>query len=313
MLRSVLAVILALALVAGAAAQDVSRFARAIDGLSSPPKAEELAALGASDPNAYVYFLQDFLSSKGIYAGPADGMLTKPTIGAIVRYCREAGVEATCSRGPLLPESIAAVSGAVAAALAPVEAAVAEEPVAPAANVPVAAPAEGPVAAVAEPAPVAAEPVAAAGPALPEGWRFSENGGTPIGIAAEIVSAGAAEAVIRLSGTATGDGYFNIVLGTNGAPTDATWVTEVSARRESVAGTAGEMWLQTGLMGEKGYLGELFAGVPIGDAAEAEAFTGSGVPAAGTGWLVPYVQLRVKAGDVVDTTVALADPRIGAQ
>ena len=118
MRRSVFGLFAMLALVAGATAQDDRRMQRDIGALSSPPLAEEIKALGDNSPNAYVLFMQDYLKNIGSYGGAVNGQLTNATIRAIVGYCREAGFGETCIRGPLLPESIAAVSEAVAAALA---------------------------------------------------------------------------------------------------------------------------------------------------------------------------------------------------
>jgi len=296
MLRSVSTVVIALALVTGAGAQDVSRLERAIGTLSSPPSAEQLAALGASNPNAYVYFLQDFLADRGIYAGKADGLLTTPTIRAIVSYCRQVGVAEACVRGPLLPESIAGVSAAVADALAPAEeepAVIAFEPPAPAPDAT---------------APAAEEPVAAV---LPEGWRLNENGGRPLGLLAEIVSAGRDEAVIHLTGKAEARGYFNIEFGSIQAASAGTWVTSVSAGRERAAGTDGHTWLRTAAFDDTRYLGELFGGVSVPEGAGAKKISGSGSPTPDVTRLLPYVQLWVEAGETVDTTLRLAQPSFG--
>ncbi len=297
MLRSVSGLVATLVLVIGAQAQDTLRLQRAIDALSSPPGADEIAALGASDANAYVYFVQDFLRGKGTYGGAVDGQLTNAAIRAIIAYCREAGFAETCSRGPLLPQSIAAVSGAIAAALAPAG-------VDPGATTPAAE-------AAAEPTEPVATPAAA--PMLPEGWHLNDNGGRgSLGLAVELVSAGRDEAEVRFSGTATRDGYFNIELAPNRPAAAGTWVTEVTAARESAADTTGETWLRTARMNEKSYLGELFPGVPINAGAEATTLSGAGTLSADTTRLLPYVQLWVRAGDRIDTTLYLADPSLVA-
>lgn len=288
MLRDVVVLAGTLALVTGAVAQDIPSLQRTIDRLSTPPSAEELTELGAKNPNAYIYFLQDFLKDAGGYGGPLSGQLTNATIGAIVGFCRQAGFAETCIRGPMLPQSIAAVSNAVAAALTPA--------------------AEATPAAAAAPTPAETDGL----PSLPEGWMLNDNGGRgSLGLDVVVISAGPEEAVIRLSGTAASRGYFNIQLSPRLDSTPARWMTQVSAQRESLAGTAGEISFGTALMGDKAYLGELFPRVPITDGATMTALNGSGVPPADTLQIVPYVQLWVKEGDRVDTTIHLADPSIG--
>lgn len=114
MRRSLSAIILTIALTGSAASQDASRWQRAIDALPSPVTAERLGSLAADDPNAYVYYLQNFLGDRGLFKGAADGLLTSATIAALLSYCRERSIGSICATGPLLPEAIAAVARAIA-------------------------------------------------------------------------------------------------------------------------------------------------------------------------------------------------------
>lgn len=311
MLRSLTGLVAMLALIEGTAAQDIRGLQRTIDTLSSPPTAEELASLGERNPNAYVFFLQDFLKAEGGYGGAVDGQLTNATINAIVRFCREAGVLETCVRGPLLPQSIALVSEAVAAALAPVVEAVATPGTPEPAGEPVLMPMVEAVAVAEAPEPVSEPASIDVIPTLPEGWRLNDNGGRgTLGLAVTIVSAGPTDAAIRFSGTATRQGYFNVEVGPAEASEAGTWVTKVSASRESAEGSAGTIWLRTALFADKAYLGELFNGIRIGPGTPAAVLEGSGGPLPETTRLLPYVQLSVNAGDWVDTTIQIADPSL---
>lgn len=298
MLRSISGLAAMLALVAGASAQDTGRIQRDIEALSSPPLAEEIRALGENSPNAYVLFMQDYLKNVGTYGGGVNGQLTNATIRAIVGYCREAGFAETCIRGPLLPESIAAVSEAVAAALAP---AVGEDPIVTAAT-PVA---EAPVTPV--------EPPVAVMPTLPEGWRLNDNGGRgALGLVVELVSAGPAEAVIRFSGTSARKGYFNVELAPMQPAGPGTWGASVEGTMQrAAAATGGIAWLRTAMLSDDAYLGELFQGVPLQDAAVVLA--GSGVAGDDVTRLLPYVQLWAEADEVIDVTVTLRNPSFGPQ
>jgi hypothetical protein len=147
---------------------------------------------------------------------------------------------------------------------------------------------------------------------LPEGWRLNDNGGRgTLGLAVTIVAAGPTDAAIRFSGTAARQGYFNVEVGPAEASEAGTWVTQVSASRESAEGSAGTVWLRTALFADKAYLGELFNGIRIGPGAPATVVEGSGEPLPETTRILPYVQLSVNAGDRVDTTIQIADPSLG--
>jgi hypothetical protein len=288
--------------VASVEAQDTTRMQRDIDALSSPPVAGEIQALGADNPNAYVLFLQDYLASAGVYAGPLNGQLTNATIRAIVGFCREAGFAETCIRGPLLPESIGLVSEAVALALAP--------PSAPAEAA--AGPAEEPIAVAQVADETPEEPETAEPPSLPEGWRLNDNGSRgPLGVEAELLSAGPAEAVIRFSGTVPERGYFNIDLGPAEPAGPGSWVTSVEGSAIHAPGTGGRVLLRTARLSDDAYLGELFDGVQLG--AATGIVSASGVAGDEVKRLLPLVQLWAEAGEVIDVTVTLRNPTFGKQ
>jgi len=307
MLISVFSLAAMLALVAGASAQDTVRIQRDIDALSSPPLAEEIRSLGENSPNAYVLFMQDYLKNIGSYAGPLNGQLTTPTIRAIVGLCREAGFAESCIRGPLLPESIAAVSKVVATALMPDAAeVVAEQPAEAEMEAEVEAELEEVVAKVVAPAEPAEPPI------LPEGWRINDNGSRgSLGVSTELVSAGPAEAVFHFSGTATQRGYINIDLAPVQPAGPGTWVTSVEGSSVHAPDTTGIVLLRTARLSDDAYLGELFDGVRLG--AAVQRLTGSGVADAEVTRLIPLVQLWVEAGEVIDATVTLRNPSFGPQ
>lgn len=119
MRSSLSAIVLSLALMTGVIAQDVSPLQRRIDTLPRPVTAVALSALATDRPNAYVFFVQDFLAGRGLFDGSVDGQLKPGTVKAILSYCRERGIERACAQGPLLPEAIAAVALSIAEELAP--------------------------------------------------------------------------------------------------------------------------------------------------------------------------------------------------
>ncbi len=292
MIRSVSGLVAMLALVVSAEAQDTTRLQREIDALSSPPTAEEINALGANDPNAYVYFLQNYLSGTGSYAGPLDGQLTNPTIRAIVGFCREAGVAETCIRGPLLPESIAAVSQALATELMPAVAVVEIEP-----------PAEVEVE-------VAEVVTPAVPPTLPDGWRINDNGNRgSLGVSVELVSAGAAEAVFHFRGTATQRGYINIDVSPALPAGPGTWETSLEGASVAAPDTGGIVLLRTAKLSDDAYRAELFDGVRLD--ASTRRLSASGVAGDEVRRLIPLVQLWAEAGEVIDATVTLRNPSFG--
>ena len=120
MRRSLAAVILTLTVATGAAAQDAPRLQRVIDALPQPMTAGQLASLATDTPNAYVYFVQNFLAARGLLKGAADGQLKSSTVSALLAYCRERNIEKVCAAGPLLAQGIGAVSEAIVADLVPV-------------------------------------------------------------------------------------------------------------------------------------------------------------------------------------------------
>jgi hypothetical protein len=265
MQSSLSAIILALVLATSAVAQDVSPLQRAIDTLPKPVTSEQLVKLATDNPNAYVYFVQDFLAGRGMLKGPADGQLKTVTVKALLAYCRERGIETACGAGPLLTESVAAVSGAIVADLVPV---------------------------------------------LPQGWRIADNGkGGSLGLKIDLVSAGPASAVLHFSGTTAHEGYINVELSPVLTSTPGNWVTSVTAGNQRAEGKpGGDLWLRTAVLDTYGYAGELFEGARLPEGAEAQRISESGTPKEGATQLLPYVQLWVRQGEEIDTTLTLADP-----
>jgi len=274
-------------LVTGAVAQDTPA------SLQIPGNLVEMAA---SDANSYVLFVQRFLADRGEYAGPVDGLLTQQTIGSLNAFCRSSGIGDVCARGPLLPEAIAAVQSAIGTALG--------SPVTAAAQPPAATPGA-----------TAVQPLVAANESLslPEGWTLKESGGPgATGIEARVVSAGPNEATIHFVGTATRQGYINVLTGEDEPSGQGTWVAELSGRQERPSSSAeGAVYLRTAMFQETAYVGELFAGVPLSDAGDEQRVSGSGQPKPEATRLTPYVQLPVEAGQQVDLVVHLTDPSFG--
>jgi hypothetical protein len=149
-------------------------------------------------------------------------------------------------------------------------------------------------------------------PVLPEGWRINDNGSRgSLGVSAELVSAGPAEAVFHFHGTATQRGYINIDLAPAQPAGAGTWATSVEGSSVHAPDTAGIVLLRTARLSDEAYLGELFDGVRL--EAEARRLTGSGVADAEVTRLIPLVQLWAEAGEVIDATVTLRNPSFGPQ
>lgn len=286
MRTNIVLVAASLFLATGAAAQDTPT------SLQIPGNLVEMAA---GDANSYVLFVQRFLADRGEYAGPVDGLLTQQTIGSLNAFCRSSGIGAVCSRGPLLPEAIAAVQSAIGTALG--EPATTEASAQP--------PASTPGATVVQPLVAANQPLP-----LPDGWTLEESGGPgATGIAAEVVAAGTNDATIHFVGTATRQGYINVMTGTGGPAEPGTWVAELSGRQERPSPDGqGELYLRTAMFQDSVYLGELFKGVPLSDASDEQPVMGSGQPRPEATRLAPYVQLFVEPGQQVDVVVHIADP-----
>lgn len=286
MRTNIVLVAASLFLATGAVAQDAPA------SLQIPGNLVEMAA---GDANSYVLFVQRFLADRGGYAGPVDGQLTQQTISSLNAFCRSSGIGDVCTRGPLLPEAIAAVQSAVATALG--GSATTEAAAQP--------PATTPDAAVVRPLVAASEPLS-----LPDGWTLEESGGPgATGIEAEVVAAGANDATIHFVGTATRQGYINVLTGTGEPAEPGTWVAELSGRQDRPSPDGqGELYLRTAMFQESVYLGELFKGVPLSDAGDEQQVTGSGQPRPDATRLAPYVQLFVEPGQQVNVVVHIADP-----
>jgi hypothetical protein len=270
MRTSLWAIIVALMLATGAVAQDVSPMKRVIDKLPKPVTAEQLSGLATDHPNAYVYFVQDFLAGRGTFKGTADGQLKAATIKALMAYCREHGIEAVCGSGPLTPGSVAAVAGAVVADLVPV---------------------------------------------LPAGWKIDTGGpeGAP-GIKADIEAAGATSLTLHLSGTAVRDGYVNINLSDIVAAIPGNWAGEVTGLQSIAPGSAARhAAFSAALFSDTAYLADLFPQVQVPADGVARKLSGSAAPTPETTRLMPYVQLYVFKGDVIDTVLELSTPSFGKQ
>ena len=63
-----------------------------------------------ASPNAYVYVLQQQMGAESIYSGPLSGTLTRVTLRAIARVCRQIGVADVCGRGVLTGEAAGVLS-----------------------------------------------------------------------------------------------------------------------------------------------------------------------------------------------------------
>jgi hypothetical protein len=113
------AITLAALLMSGAAQAQTAGLERAVGALSSPPAAEELVNLAASNEPAYVFFMQTFLRNRGTFGGTVNGEFNSTTVRAVLDYCGEVGLAELCSAGPLVPATVAAVAAAVAIELTP--------------------------------------------------------------------------------------------------------------------------------------------------------------------------------------------------
>ncbi|KUF11831.1 tetratricopeptide repeat protein [Pseudoponticoccus marisrubri] len=94
------------------------RFYLAADEIIATTPSEHFprAALTANrvTPNAYVRILQRELRGLGYYRGSLNGRLTRSTIAAHNRFCRDAGIIAQCREGPRKSATIRAVTEALA-------------------------------------------------------------------------------------------------------------------------------------------------------------------------------------------------------
>lgn len=303
--------------------------ARQLQQLPNPPQAADLSGLAERDSNAFVYFLQGFLRESGMSDTQPTGQLNSTTVGALLRFCRAQEIEALCERGPLLPESVAAISAKVAELLVPIPDQMVTESTDQPTNEPEAdepdaaeaeptapeAPAATSAAAPEAPSPpvvVAEELAQVADPMLPEGWRISDNGGRGAsGIAVTVVSAGATDATLHLAGTAALRGYVNIELSPMQPAEPGVWTASLTAAASAGGAEGGTgVVLRTAVYDEEAYLGELFAAVPLPVSSVATEILGSAELPSGATRLMPYAQLFVEQGAVVDITVRIAMPRL---
>jgi hypothetical protein len=95
---------IALRAVPPATAQSLQDIGQSLAGLARSDLSQTVQMLFWGNKNAYVYVLQQGLRDAGFYNGALDGYLTRQTIAAINRVCRQEGVEETCAQGPLTPE-----------------------------------------------------------------------------------------------------------------------------------------------------------------------------------------------------------------
>lgn len=65
-----------------------------------------LRELRSIDRTAYAYVLQRELKKLGYYNGRVSGRLTRPTVKAVLKFCRDHGVYDTCIHGPLNYDSV---------------------------------------------------------------------------------------------------------------------------------------------------------------------------------------------------------------
>jgi TPR repeat protein len=94
---------IALRAVPPASEQSLAAIGALLDELAPSDLSQTVQMLFWGNKNAYVYVLQSGLRDAGLYAGPLNGLLTRPTIAAINRLCASQGVAPTCASGPLTP------------------------------------------------------------------------------------------------------------------------------------------------------------------------------------------------------------------
>ncbi|WP_341486790.1 SEL1-like repeat protein [Pararhizobium sp. A13] len=87
-----------------ASASSIADYRQLSESLSAAPpviQSSTISRLRASNPNAYVYVVQDRLKQRGLYSGPLNGMLTRSTIQALNKLCQKSPATNRCDRGPL--------------------------------------------------------------------------------------------------------------------------------------------------------------------------------------------------------------------
>lgn len=80
-----------------------SRLASAeyLEGLDTVGLAKGALRLRSIEPRAYVFVLQRQLKSRGMYSGSVNGLATRSTLRAILRFCRQEGYFDVCTHGPI--------------------------------------------------------------------------------------------------------------------------------------------------------------------------------------------------------------------
>lgn len=98
-----------------ALAQSSAENAQAILAAASLPeeRAAILSGIFADDPNTFINILQAELRERGFRSSPPNGLFTIDTIRELNAFCAQAGIADTCLRGPLVPEGVAAIAGAL--------------------------------------------------------------------------------------------------------------------------------------------------------------------------------------------------------
>lgn len=94
---------IALRAVPPATERSLAAVGAALPGIASADFSQTVQMLFWGNKNAYVYVVQRQLRELGLYGGPVDGYLGRPTIAAINRLCAAEGAEAMCAPGPLTP------------------------------------------------------------------------------------------------------------------------------------------------------------------------------------------------------------------
>jgi peptidoglycan hydrolase-like protein with peptidoglycan-binding domain len=247
----------------------------------SDVNAKALGALASTDSHAYVRTVQSALRSIGDYRGEANGILGKPTVRAILKFCAAAGILADCQAGPFSGRGSKALANALAAAL------------------------RGQANTIPQSTPQGAVRGDPGRP--PDGWSLAPE---QDGVRSEVVSISTREVVIKFKGVATQTGFTDIAFSsTNEIPavSGSRWTASVVARTD---GTAQIPTLQTALWNDNQYQGELFDGVPLSSGNFSKEISAAGTVPPGVAYLQPYVQVRYAQGATLDLTVWLSKPSL---
>lgn len=85
-----------------------------VQAQSGPAFERALVVTAQLNKNAYVFALQRELPPLGYPAGRVSGVLTRPTLNAILRFCRDRGIAPTCRQGPLKSVAVKAIAAELA-------------------------------------------------------------------------------------------------------------------------------------------------------------------------------------------------------